>query len=762
VLLRHAVLAVAFVLGSAGVAYAQIVDDAWINAEASELVRLARLRRISVDRQLEAYNTIARERMTVRLRSGAADRLFLGYESVARIDWRQDGPLTIEPLAVHTSAPVVAPDPYVPRELGRFLVDLAWEPANPEALLLFDSTVVRHPLADGGEAHYRYESGDTTVLRLPDGNTVRLRELRIVPRRRHPQLINGSFWLDAETHALVRAYFRIARAYDADVDQRHLPALAKFLGITSDDGRPDEPGGAQMPGFLKPVRADLEFIAIEYGLWSLRWWLPRRVAWRGLLQVGRLTFRASYERTYDDYTVQGDTAAGPLQPADSLMQGCRRRIRYIVAGDSARPDTIREAWADSARARRQRHEAMLAARRAEWGGSNPIVRECAHELIVAAPPDSVLLHSARLTPSLGNDFSLIDDDALRGIIAQVRSIPDPPCCALAPRFQWGPTGPGLVRYNRVEGLSIGARVLHDLTPSTLISAEARIGIADRDPRAELAIVRRGAAWQLQLAGYRRLLSTTPAAGLHGTFASFGAFLFGRDEHEWFDAAGGELSVHPADMRTQWLDLRLYAERQRSVRRNTDFNLLHLLDSDTFRENFMADPATQFGARIRVRGAIGSRPDRPRIAGELSLAGETGDFVITRQEATVHAITPLRFGLSLAIEAGAGTVEGATIPAQSLWRLGGAATLRGYPGAMLAGERFWRTRVELGFGVPSFRLRWFTDGAWAGHRHRFDSAGALRSMGVGIGLLDGLLNVDLARGLNAPRTWRLHLHVNGRR
>ena len=41
--------------------------------------------------------------------------------------------------------------------------------SRPEMLLRFDSTVIRHPLARGSEADYRFSSGDGTSIRLPDG-----------------------------------------------------------------------------------------------------------------------------------------------------------------------------------------------------------------------------------------------------------------------------------------------------------------------------------------------------------------------------------------------------------------------------------------------------------------------------------------------------------------------------------------------------------------------------------------------------------------
>lgn len=123
-------------------------------------------------------------------------------------------------------------------------------------------------------------------------------------------------------------------------------------------------------------------------------------------------------------------------------------------------------------------------------------------------------------------------------------------------------------------------------------------------------------------------------------------------------------------------------------------------------------------------------------------------------------TPLPFRLALGIEAAAGTIEGSVIPTQALWRLGGAPTLRGYPGSSLVGERCWRGRAELAWGVPAVRLSAFSDAAWAGPRNRFDTQGALLSAGAGLSVLDSVLRLDLAHGLSAPGGWRLHLHFNG--
>lgn len=110
---------------------------------------------------------------------------------------------TVELLGAREVAPPIKAEAQVPFEIDEYVPHLAFDPGNPEVLVRFDTTVVRHPLLEGSEAHYRFESGDTTAIRLPDGSSVRLRELRVLPRRRDPHLVNGSFWLETETHAVV-------------------------------------------------------------------------------------------------------------------------------------------------------------------------------------------------------------------------------------------------------------------------------------------------------------------------------------------------------------------------------------------------------------------------------------------------------------------------------------------------------------------------------------------------------------------------------
>jgi hypothetical protein len=73
-----------------------------------------------------------------------------------------------------------------------------------------DDREMVHPLAEGAEAYYKYATGDSVSIRLPDRREIALRELRITARRPDWKLFVGSFWFDTESGQLVRAAYRMA------------------------------------------------------------------------------------------------------------------------------------------------------------------------------------------------------------------------------------------------------------------------------------------------------------------------------------------------------------------------------------------------------------------------------------------------------------------------------------------------------------------------------------------------------------------------
>ncbi|HSJ10573.1 MAG TPA: hypothetical protein VK928_11695, partial [Longimicrobiales bacterium] len=657
---RSTLLLLAILAAVPAPAFAQA--DAYVNEGARELVRLSRLHRDSVDRRIESYGTTARERFTVALRAGIAEKLVYRRETATRIDWQRDGTTRLEILGMREVAPLFKSKPDVPGDLSAELLRLVFDPAGTDLFIQFDTVGLRHPLAANGEAHYRYEAGDTTTITLPDSRVVRLFELRVMPRRDDIRLLAGSFWLDSESYAVVRIHARPARDFDADRDN----ARANVASVEREDGdsvRTRSITLNSIAGFVKPVRAEVEFIAIEYGLWDMQWWLPRSLAARGHVRVSGLRVPLSYERTYEEYTVTGDVDRPLIAAADVDRRRCLESVRWVV---NTPEDSAREALTASERARRERAYAASRARR----GDTTSVGDCTREYVLTAPTDSVLLHSDALPVSIyGDDIALIPEDDLGDIIERMRDIAAPPARAAAPQFQWGLRGPGLLRYNRVEGFSPGVRGTLQRGPYG-IEAIARFGLADLEPRGELSVERSGDRFAPRVALYRRLNTAHPVTEVPGLFGSMGALLLGRDDAHYYDALGADLVVRPADAHPQWYDARIYAERQRSVERNTQFSVAHLINSNNvFDPNFRADAADQLGARLRLRTQLGRNPNAPRLSGELSLGGETGDFTFFRPEALLRLGSPLFGGVALGIEAAVGTAEGDAVPAQALWRLG---------------------------------------------------------------------------------------------
>jgi hypothetical protein len=684
--------------------------DSYLDAAARETVMRARAYRERVDRSITRYEAVSRERISLGLTALRRERLFFRRETAARIDWQRDGITRIEVLGARQVIPVAFADVRIADDADA-VTQHAFDPADDRLFLgMMDSSFVYHPFAEDGDTHYRFGSGDTTAIRLPDGRTVRLYAIEVQPRIQDVHHFIGTVWVDADSYAMVRAVFRLADAFD--------------LGRDGEDDDADD-----IPGFLKPIQAEVKYFTVEYGLWELRWWLPRLVAFEAVASVGgfaRAPLR--YERTYTDYRVEGDPDAPTIartalaEPdADSAMVACFAR-GYCRCNDS--------------------------------GCSN---------LSVVMPDDTLtLLHSPYLPESIyAQDETLMSSTELRELADHLEgAIPEAPWQLTRPTFAWGLGGSGLVRYNRVEGISVGARTGVDFG-RLQADAVARIGLAELEPEVEIGITREQNLRQLRLAGYRRLSAMNPAARPLGIGNSVGALLFGDDDGEYQRALGVQLTGRPAPATgSNAYDWRIYAERQRAVDAETDFSLRHALDGDhVFRPALAAARADQLGAHIVLRRARGLDPAGFRWGAELDVEGATGTFDFARSALTLRAGTPLPGGWVGSLEVAGGTSTG-DVPVQSAFFLGGPATVRGYHGAAAYGSAFWRGRAEVGTSFPAARLTLFGDAGWAGDRQDRRLSPQLVSAGIGGSFLDGLVRIDLARALERPTGWRLHFYVDG--
>jgi hypothetical protein len=708
--------------------------DSYADSAAAALVAHARAARERNERLVTSYTATVSQRIGAGIHALSRDRMLYHEELSAKIAWQRDTKSTITVTGARQAFPVATRRDQLPNDLEDSFRWLVVNPAEDYlGMLGSDADGFLYPLSEGAERDYRYATGDTTVITLPDGKQIRLLELKITPRRSDWRLMAGSLWFDAATYGLVRAVFRPARPYDLrrDGDKSDLEDVPSWVNVT----------------------AEIKFITLEYALYENRWWMLRYAALDGIGNMGSwLGVPLKFERVYSDYEVEGGTPP----PAGS---------RFRPAGTVRRPP--RDTLPGAAEARMARRDSLRAARRSCFDRAEGKAAEAAcmrigryrdSVLTVVVPADTAaLLASPTLGPPVLEMGDVVTEAELRGLADAIGALPQAP---LGSRIELPRGASALLsnaRYNRIEALSLGIRGTAQ-TGRFTADALARIGLADGVPRGELGVALAGRRTRFRLGGYRRLAAMNPDTKPFGVVNSAWGVFGGRDDGEYFRTLGAELTGTNSE--SGWWSWRVFAERQEAAGVETRFSLPHLFNGDrAFRPNTAADRADQFGASLTLRG---TRPlsRTLQFGGETTVDAAGGDYRFGRGSATVRAIVTPKAVLAFALEASAGTSTG-TVPVQGRFYLGGPATLRGYAGAVTAGESYWRGRAEVGNSFPGVRLMAFSDIGWAGARSEFSRGTPLLSAGIGASLLDGLVRFDLARGLRAPKGWRFDLYFDGK-
>lgn len=314
-------------------------SSAFADSATRSLLLLARRARVAQDSALRGYDAKTQARITVNLGTSilARNQLLFRTENVSNVKWRRSQGMWIEPLASRTTVPMsknvnvsgisasLVPVPYFP---GR---EQLWMPSSAMGVVKGDVDETEgfvHPLAKGSEAYYKYQIGDSIQIRLPSGEGLTLRELKVSARRPEWRSFVGSFWFDSRSGSLVRAAYRLSSPLEIwseaiadakkDIEEAERDTTPGRAARVKDAKEGMPPGLVR--GLINPLRFDISLVTVEYALYEGKFWLPRVNRAEGLSQAMFLRIPIKIEESYKYDDVDGTS---PLPALPSLASSRR-------------------------------------------------------------------------------------------------------------------------------------------------------------------------------------------------------------------------------------------------------------------------------------------------------------------------------------------------------------------------------------------------------------------------------------------------------
>jgi len=713
-----------------------VLASSFRDSRARDLLVRAREARLVQDTTLTGYDAKSYERMSVGMgfKRIGRNRLLMRFERAARITWRRDLGAVIEVTGQRSAFPMLdgagkgdidlsglADVPYFP---GR---ETLWIGSGLARADVSESEII-HPLANGAEAYYTYATGDSVGFQLPGGKKLELRELLVRPRKPKWNVAVGSLWFDASSAQLVRAVYRLAQEMD-------ILAVAKEAEEEEGGEDPNDEIPPWVKPMITPMKAKVSSVTVEYGLHEGRFWLPRSQALEGDAQVSFMRIPFKIESSYRYSSVNGtepmpdfslaiaDTATDSLsrvRRAESRRSECRTGTEKVRRQNRAR-ETLR--------------------------------------IIVRIPCDTIALaKSPDLPKSIYDEgeelFGANERDALISealtLGAQPEFSPQPP------RLHFGLSQ---TRFNRIEGLSSAISAEQVLGAGYTARAQFRLGIADLSPNAELSLERTDGRRTVSAGVYRRLAASNDWGDPLGFSSSVSALLFGRDEGFYYRTWGGEIAgTRESRIFGTW---RLFGEQHSDANVKTEFAVAHPGGVKGDLTNIDAVNGTIVGLGLGHHSSYGLNPHAFRALTDIKVEGAAGSFDYARGLVQTTLSRRLTRGLDGALTLGGGT-SGGVVPIQKQFFLGGVQTVRGQRAGAAIGDAFWMASAEIGTSSAGIRKIVFADLGWAGSRRDFPHPGRpLSGAGVGASFLDGLIRVDVAKGIFPEKAVRANLYVEAR-
>ena len=408
-----------------------------------------------------------------------------------------------------------------------------------------------NPIADGAEAYYTYETGDSVSFKSArTERSIQLRELTVRPRK--PK------WNLVRRVALVRHAARVSSS------ARRIGSPCRWTSgrsRTEDDPKSMDDVPVWVKPMITPMKAEISAIAVEYGLHEGRFWLPRLRMAEGNAQVSFMHVPVKMEESFKYASVNAkdslpainfralDATQSPPDSLDARTHAARGATRCVPRRAYARArcdDSIRQGLKKRAiRASRSATRptfARLDERRYDMATHDGDAHSVRHDRSSSTRPSCRRRSTIRAkscsarrswTRSKAEALSLARAGA---VVSSSSAMLPPPTVAY---------GPSMMRYNRVEGLSFGASVEQQLGGGYSGAGDRPLRISPIvEPNVELSLARTNLTKTIRFtSAYNRLVSASDWGHPLSFGSSFSALMFGRDEGFYYRATGVELARH---------------------------------------------------------------------------------------------------------------------------------------------------------------------------------------------------------------------------
>lgn len=310
----------------------------------------------------------------------------------------------------------------------------------------------------------------------------------------------------------------------------------------------------------------------------------------------------------------------------------------------------------------------------------------------------------------------------------------------------------LFQYTRVQGLSfgIGYQVRIPGSRTTALYGTMRYGLSDERVTGRLTMLGGAGRGRVAVSAYHDIADLDPFSPGRSFANTLNGLFAGHDNGDYALSRGGSARLETPLRTGVELVLAARAEQVRSVTR-----VARSAVNDFFGGTglFPPNPAVVEGtfgvasAQLRASGRTGWS-----LAADLLMgAGPSNGRVFGE----VRRVVGPGLGLTVRLKAGAATKP--TVP-QSLFRLGGLHTVRGFEYGAVRAPAFWAGQVDITPFGGRVRPVIFLDAGQASRISSLFSSTALVGGGIGLSLFTGFIRFDLSRAISPEQAGKVRFDL----